>query len=292
MLSPGASGVGAGCPVSSLLATVDEDGRRGADVPRPYTVEPPLGRSGRYEPGERFELGLTVFARAMALFPYVVVAARRLEEEGIGRRVPDGRGRWQTGRFRIERIVAANPLTGEERVVLQRGEELVKVPDVPVTHAQVLDRARAIGDGWANGREERLTLEFLTPTRLVEGGRPLRRPLFRPLVQRLIERLSSLWEEYGSAELPIDFAALIDRASAVRLVEDETTWLEVRGYSTRQGAPKHLDGFVGRATYVGELGSLLPWLVWGERTHVGKDAVKGCGLYRVAGAFSESVAAR
>nr|MDA8220066.1 CRISPR system precrRNA processing endoribonuclease RAMP protein Cas6 [Dehalococcoidales bacterium] len=218
--------------------------------------------------------GLTVYARAITLFPYVIVAARRLEDEGIGRKVPDGHGRWRAGRFAIERIVAANPLTGEEQVVLQRGDELVAVPNLPVIHEQVLGRARALApDG--------LAVEFLTPTRIVEGGRSLSKPLLRPLVQRLIERLSSLWEEYGAGELPIDFADLMARADSVRLVADETRWEEVRGYSTRHGAPKRLDGFVGRAVYEGNLGPLLPWLAWGELTHVGKDAVKGCGLYRI-----------
>jgi hypothetical protein len=271
-----------GCPVSSLLATVDEDGRRGADVPRPYVVEPPLRPDGDYQPGEPFAFGLTMFARALSLFPYIIVAARRLEEEGIGPKAPDARGVWQRGRFAISRVLAHNPLTGEQQVVHQRGQDLVAVPAVPVTHAQVLARASACA-----GRS-RLVLEFLTPTRLVEDGRPLRRPLFRPLFQRLLERLSSLWEEYGGQELPIAYADLMARAAAVRLVRDETAWLQVRGYSTRQGAPKQLDGFVGRATYEGDFDPLLPWLVWGELTHVGKDAVKGCGLYRVAAATSES----
>ncbi len=276
----------AGCPVSFLLATVDDEGRRGGDVPRPYVVEAPRDGRERYEPGEPFRFGVTVFARALALFPYVVVAARRMEEEGIGRSTPDARGRYRPGRFRIERIVTANPLTGEEQVVLQRGHDLVRVPGVPVTHEQVLGRADELARAWDSPREGRLTVEFRSPTRLVEGGLPLRRPEFRPLLQRLIERLSSLWEEYGHEELPIDFGGLMASAGRVRLVEAETRWLEVRGYSTRQAAPKYLNGFVGRATFEGELGPCLPWLVWGEQVHVGKDAVKGCGSYAVLGLSS------
>ncbi|MBI4316850.1 MAG: CRISPR system precrRNA processing endoribonuclease RAMP protein Cas6 [Chloroflexi bacterium] len=270
------------CPVSFLLATVDEEGRRGSDVPRPYTIQPPLGRIGRYAPGDRFGFGITLFARALNLFPYLIVAGRRLEEDGIGRKLPDppkADGRWRPGRFAVERIAAANPLTGEEQVVLQRGDELVKVPAVPITHSHVLARAAKLGAELATGG--RLTIEFLTPTRIVADGRPLRQPAFRPLVQRLLERLSSLWEEYGEAELPIEFGDLMERAGEARLVDDGTRWLELRGYSTRQDAPKYLDGFVGLATYEGDLGVLLPWLVWGEQTHVGKDAVKGCGIYRI-----------
>lgn len=49
-----------------------------------------------------------------------------MEEEDIGRKTQDGRGNWRPGRFRIERIVASNPLTEEEQVVLQQSDELVK----------------------------------------------------------------------------------------------------------------------------------------------------------------------
>lgn len=264
-----------GCPVSFLLATVDEEGRRGADVPRPYTVEPPLGRTGQYAPGEAFSFSITLFARALSLFPYLIVAARRLEEEGIGRKLQDQGGHWRAGRFRIQRILAVNTITGERQIVLQAGEELVRVPAVPIRHQQVLVRAERLA------RRKSLSLEFLTPTRLVENGRPLRRPDFRPLMQRLVERLSSLWEEYGQSELPVDFAALMESASKIKLSECRTNWVELRGYSTRQAAPKYLDGFVGCATYEGDIAPFAPWLVWGEQTHVGKDAVKGCGLYRI-----------
>ncbi len=266
----------ASCPVSFLLSTVNVAGRRGSDVPRPYTIEPPLDHRGTYEPGQPFRFGITLFARSLNLFPYVIVAVRRMEEEGIGRRLPAGPARGYPGRFRIGQIIASNPLTGEDQLILQQGQELVKIPNIPVTHQQVLSRAAYLQPCHT------LTLEFLSPARLVEAGRTLRQPLFRPLIQRLLERLSSLWEEYGGEELPIDFDTLMEKAGRIRLVDDHTEWAEVRGYSTRQNTPKYLDGFLGRATYEGDFGPFLPWLVWGEQTHVGKDAVKGCGMYRIA----------
>ncbi len=262
------------CPVSFLLATVDRAGRRGSDVPRPYTVEPPLHRHGRYEAGQPFRFGLTMFARSLELFPYVVVGVRRMGEQGIGRGLQAGK-EWRAGRFGLVRISAINPLGGQEQGVLQSGDQVVRVPAVPITRGQVLSRAKELEDG------SRIRLEFLTPTRITESGHALKRPEFRPLFHRLLERLSSLWEEYGGEELPIDFPELMRRAEKIQLVDDQSHWEEVRGYSTRQGAAKELNGFVGQATYEGEFQPLLPWLVWGEITHVGKDAVKGCGMYRI-----------
>jgi len=77
----------AACPVSFLLATVDDEAQRGADLPRPYTVEPPLNAACKYQPGDALEFGLTMFSRALTLFPYVVVAAQSLQQDGLGRKL-------------------------------------------------------------------------------------------------------------------------------------------------------------------------------------------------------------
>lgn len=267
------------CPISSLLATVDESSERGIDVPRPYTIEPPPGAQTRYEPGERLQFGLTLFARALDLFPYVIVAVRDLERGGIGiaRELPPGSGVWRRGTFSVERIVATNPLTGEEQPVLQIGDDLVAVPDVPIRHGDVAAAAEAIA---TNGS---IALEFVTPTRLVDQGRLLRRPLFLPLALRLFERLEALSGRYGGAALPIDRAALLPLAERVEVVDDRTRWVELDSYSTRTRSRAPIGGFVGRVAFAGELRPFLPWLLWGQFTHVGKDAVKGNGLYRVAG---------
>lgn len=265
------------CPISSLLATVDEASERGIDVPRPYTIEPPTGAQTVYGPGERLQFGLTLFARALDLFPYVIVAVRDLERGGIGiaRELPPRSGVWRRGTFSVERIVAMNPLTGDEQPVLQAGDDLVAVPDVPIRHGDVVAAAEATPtDGG-------VALEFVTPTRLVDQGRLLRRPLFLPLALRLFERLEALSGRYGGAALPIDRAALLPLAERVRVVDDQTRWVELDSYSTRTRSRSPIGGFVGTVTVEGDLAPFLPWLLWGQFTHVGKDAVKGNGMYWV-----------
>ncbi len=265
----------ANCPVSFLLATVDDNGRRGDDVPRPYTVQPPLGPAVQYAPGEPLEFGVTLYARALSHLPYLLVAVRNLERYGLGGRTPGPDGWWRRGGFRIERIVATDPLDGRTEVVMEEGDNLVHVPDFGVTHEAVLRRAGAMA------QPERVTVHFLTPTRLIEQGRLVQRPLFRPLFQRLVERLSSLWEQYAGASPPLDFASVMAAAERVRTVEDATRWVELESYSSRRNVRTPIGGFVGLATFEGPLAPLLPWLIWGEYTHVGKNAVKGDGWYRL-----------
>jgi len=278
----------ASCPVAFLVATLDPKSDRGATVPRPYTIEPPLDGKTRYEPGETLEFGLTMFARALNLFPYVVLGMQRLEQGGLGKRLPENG--YRRGRFQVRAVWAENPLTGERQEVLRQGETMVNVPDVPITHAQVTKSAnQQITNQQITNRQSpienlksKIVLRFLTPTRLVDNGQLVHQPDFRVLMQRLLERLSALAREFSDTPLALDFGGLIRQAEAVRLVADNTRWVELESYSTRLKRATPIGGFIGQAVYeAADWRPFLPWLIWGQFTHVGKDAVKGNGLYQL-----------
>jgi hypothetical protein len=333
------------CPVAFLVATLDPQADRGADVPRPYTIQAPLNGKTRYLPGERLEFGLTMFARALNLFPYVILGLQRMERGGLGKRL--AQNDWRRGTFRLVEVWAENPLTGERQRVLGTGETLVQVPDVPITHEQVERTTRTCTDytdpmppylrnsqsfgnpqdrsairnpgAMVEDQEPResgnqairqpairnpgamieedtesvqsvgnpcraLPIEFLTPTRLTDQQHLVKRPDFRVLFQRLMERLRALAQAYS--DTPLDEALryrLVGLAGRVELVDDQTHWVELESYSTRLRRTTPLGGFVGRATYrADDWSPFLPWLIWGQFTHVGKDAVKGNGRYRIS----------
>lgn len=264
------------CPVALLVSTLRPTGERGRDVPRPYAIRPPLDPTTRYQPGDRFTFGLTLFAQALNLFPYVILALEEMGRAGLGLKLAENG--WRRGTFRIQAVEAVNPLTGERQPVVRADEALVRVPDVPVTHAQVLSRAEGI-----RAREGRLALHFLTPTRIVDQGELVKRPHFRPLFQRLLERLSALAREFSDTPLNLDFQHLVQQAERVQLAVDEARWVELESYSTRLRRATPIGGFVGRATYWAEdWEPFLPWLVWGQFTQVGKDTVKGNGWYEMS----------
>ncbi len=263
------------CPVSFLLATVDDEAKRGGDVPRPFTINPPLQSKNIFQPGDNFTFGLTLFARPANFWPYLVVALEQMEREGLGAKFEQRPGQWRRGSIRVQEIVARNILSDEEQVLFEPGSRQVALPQLPVDMAQI---SQVIGHSEAQA-VRKLHLDFLTPTRLIVNRKPLQYPDFAVLVQRLIERLSSLSAEYGEAELGLDFEDIMAEARAVRLVEDRTRWQSVRGYSQRQHQDLSLSGFVGRASFVGRVDKVLPLLLWGQLTHVGKDATKGNGWY-------------
>ena len=296
----------ASCPVATLVNTLKPESGRGRDVPRPYTVQPPRPGSGhpvkrppdgrlvfRYHPGEGFEFGLTLYAQALQLFPYVVLAVRELEQGGIGRKTAqpttNQKDRWRRGTFFVREVWAENPLTGERQPVMGTGDNLVQVPDVPITHAQVCE--------WANGRisesanrESRITIRFLTPTRITVQKHLLKpgRFCFRPFFHRLLDRLEALSRDFSDTPQQFDFPALLTAAEGVQVVDNGLRWVELRSYSTRQRRSTPTGGLLGTVVLeADDWTPFLPWLVWGQFVHVGKDAVKGNGWYEARIADSE-----
>jgi hypothetical protein len=278
------------CPVAALVSTLDPGHQRGRNRPRPYAIQPPFPGSGhpwewndgrvtfRYEPRETLVFGLTLYGEALTLLPYVVLSTTEFEKNGLGRRLEQPDGRWRRGTIRVREVWTDNPLTGQRQSVIRKDSRQVEVPDIPVTHPQVLESVKS------REKTGALELRFLTPTRLIEHGHLLKPETFRfrPFFQRLLERLEALSEQFSDTPMDVDFPALLQEAEAVRVIDHLLTWQEVRSYSTRRHRASHRGGLVGRVTlHAEDWSTVLPWIIWGQFTHVGKSTVKGNGLYRV-----------
>ncbi len=264
------------CPVSTLVAPLREENTRGRDIPRPYIILPPLGNARLYMPGDRLIFGITLFGSIIQLLPYLMLSLSQIEENGLGRALPENRG--QRGRFRIVRVESYHPLHDERQVLYQVGQAQVQTPAKAVTASDVATEAAKLSS-------DALTLNFLTPTRLIDRERLVLRAEFRPLVQRLQERLHSLVAAYGDGDASpltdkedVDLVAL---ASEIRCKEDKTRWEEVRSYSNRQKRSMPISGLLGPVTFAGPLAPFRELLVWGQLIHVGKSVVKGNGWYTI-----------
>jgi hypothetical protein len=259
------------CPVAALVAPMREAGESGGEQrPRPYVVRPPAGR--RYETGAALVFGLGLVGSAAQLFPYVVMAAQAMEQEGLGRRLPELGG--HRGRLCIEEIAAVSPLSGERQPLYARGGRQVASPGLPVGAAEVATFARTLPS-------DALTLTFHTPLRLVHEERLVRRFALRPFVQRLAWRLDELGRAYGAGPLVAEREALLEAVERVKIQHDATRWVDVVSFSARTRQRTPIGGLVGAVTLAGELGPLRELLVWGSLVHVGRNAVKGDGWYQV-----------
>lgn len=266
------------CPVCQLLS-YELAPETGGDIRRPFALRPPLTSQNVFTPGEFFDFGLTLFGAQWAYLPYLILAVQAIGEDGIGVRSENG----HRGRFRIERIDAVNLLTGATQPMLAPGETAVHITTTPVTHEEVLQAARVLKAQLQNNGM-RLTIEFVTPTRLIQTGHIAKEAAFFPLMKQIVLRVLDLCTQHGEGRPHVVLKRdLFPAADAVSLVADRTRWWDVTGYSSRLGREQRLGGLVGKATYWAETwDALLPWLIWGEVVQVGKNVVKGCGLYRLS----------
>jgi len=273
----------AACPVCWLLATEKPGDTGGKDLPRPMTIEPPLGLAGkRLAPGDRFSFGLSLFAQAANLFPYLALGVPEMGRRGLGRRLPELGG--NRGQFTLYRAEAVNPLSGARQCLLDAAQgPLFQVPAFPVTAAQVAQSSQRLVEHMDQGHVE---IHFLTPTRIVTAGRLVHEPHLAPLFARLFDRLQALSIHYADGSLaPREAKAdLLALADQVQLIGGEGTWREARSHSRRLRRSTPVSGFVGRAVYQAApevWRPLLPYLLWGQSTHVGKSATKGNGWYEL-----------
>ncbi len=266
----------AACPACWLLAAETKPG----SIVRPYAIVGPRPLRAVVPAGQPFAFDLTLFGDALQFLPYVVVAAAEAGRVGVGRDRRDGQGR-----FRLEAIDSRNPFTGETRQLLAPGDPVVRANPAVITFDHIrLPAERLNGHLVANGHI--LQLRFLSPTRLEEKKHLFRVPDFAVFFRRLLYRIDDLTLNFagGARRDRIELDRLHAAAGRVRLVDCDVRWVEQWSWSGRKESQTPIGGFVGAARYhADDWGELLPWLLLGQATHVGKLPVKGNGVYEILG---------
>jgi len=250
-------------PDSDALRTHEE-------IPRPFVIKPewrlaPEGRDARlvYEPGQELSFGLVLIGRAQEFFPHFVVALREMDRIGRGRRV-----------IELARIEANDLCDTSTRIVYDARDNIVRGTGSPLT---LEDCAR---EPCPHGP---VTIDFVTQTRLKHEGSWVRVPDFHILFRRLLGRLSSMARFHCGVPLDVDFKRMIDRAHDIRLVRNDTRWVNWSRYSSRQDRKMQWDGLLGAATYEGDLAPFSSYLRFGQCVHVGHGATFGLGRYMIYG---------
>jgi hypothetical protein len=220
--------------------------------------------------GQLFAFGLSLIGRAQDLLPYIIHAVEQMSRSGIGK----GRGR-----FELREILEWSPLYDAERT-LMNGRE-VQSPTLYITPTRVMEVAAA-------GRVDFVMLKLLTPLRLTSQGTLVKRAEPTVFIARLLERCQALVTHYADTpqvpapdEWKAVLSALKQAAEHVHIGYEDTKWLEVFSGSRRQGRSTPISGLIGMVRWDGAVAPLREWLLWGQSLHVGKDAVKGNGWFRV-----------
>lgn len=220
-------------------------------APHPFVIEPPPEEKTVYEPGETLRFGVVLIGKAREYLPYFIYAFEELGNIGIGR---------GKGRYRIEEISSGveRIYTGETKTL--RAPAPLELPE-------------------QDGPVSRITLKFLTPTRIKYNEQLEPDPEFHVLIRNLLRRVSSLSYFHCQRELNLDFKGVIERAQAVRVVGKELKWIDWERYSARQDTRMKLGGFVGIMAFEGDITEFMPFLRIGEIVHLGKATSFGLGQY-------------
>lgn len=121
---------------------------------------------------------------------------------------------------------------------------------------------------------------FLKSKDKAKRSRAILVPTFADLFRASLRTLGELFRHYDQP-IPADFAALKAASQEVSLIDHCFEPFEQSRWSNRGQSRYQLRGVVGGGVYRNVPLSLLPWLYFGGRFHVGSHRVAGAGGWRI-----------
>lgn len=237
------------------------------DIPRPFILEPPLDSRTYYPPGEKLIFHLVLIGKSIQYLPYFILVFREMANRGIGKkRLPAV----------IREVNAVNAFSGEKELIYPLANGAVRSDlDLSVQGQEILDR-------WSGLDTQEVQVEFVTMTRLKFEEALSDTPEFHIIIRHLLRRVSTLLAFYHDCRMEVNFKELIEAAQKIKLVDNQTRWVDWERYSNRQQNRMLMGGILGTARYEGEIGSFVPLLKLAELIHIGKSVVFGMGKVEVA----------
>ncbi|GEM_PF-6656519 len=213
------------------------------------TVSPFVIRSPIYMQPHELTFGISLFGRGRNLLPYITSAVEAMGTIGIG----------------VHR-------TKFEIMAIRQAEDLYPLED----QISAIDTWERLVEFSENNPIHSLGINFLTPTMIIQHKKLHIKPCFKVWFHRLLERVLHLRSLIDTDEKWIPVNDLLAKAEIIETSQDNTT---LYGSMRSNRNSRNIFGFQGYVHYIGNFAGILPYLMLGERIHVGKNTVKGCGRY-------------
>lgn len=246
------------------------------DLPHPFMLTPPLktgAKAGDYQSflsDEEMIFDLVLMGRGIDYLPYIVYSISRMAEKGFGLRVRNS--------FRLCEVVCLDSLPVTS--IYNSETEQLSSPDKFKTLAELVAIRESL---IAKSNIEKLTLNFLSPTRIRLGGKLQNNLSFSILVKNLFRRISLLSETHNKSLWQQDIEATLSKlAEDVQITTNNLEWWDFERFSNRQRTSMKLGGFVGEIEYqLPAIAEFLPLLIAGEILHIGGSTSFGLGKYQI-----------
>ncbi|HID56593.1 TPA: CRISPR system precrRNA processing endoribonuclease RAMP protein Cas6 [Candidatus Poribacteria bacterium] len=239
-----------------------------SQLPRPFVLKIPFdpkARRTRIGRGEAFTFQLILIGRAIDLLPHIIVSLSRLARMGLGR---------DKGRAVLHSVHAVG--LGEERLVYDGMRERLFDPPEPISSDRIVS-------SFSLPDPHRVTINYLTPTRIKVRGDLVFPIRFHHLIKSLLHRISMLSYLHCGQIPDLDYVGLMRAAEKVEMIGEGQRWLELSRYSSRQRTKMFVGGAIGRTSYRSDedLSDFCPLLALGEWINAGKLTTMGLGSFEV-----------
>lgn len=245
----------ANCPYGVLIAT--GHGER----PKVAFHVPPLRSSEK-----KAAIELTLYGDGWRHYPWVLATTAEVLKRGIGER----RESWRL--VRVDKVTPSGELW-----------EICRA-DPAQLDASLTPDVLGLGHEPFVAHQP-VAVDLLSPCRFSNDSSLIRSGSvpFAVLIARILDRCAGLYGKDSSALLR-DLALrrpILEAASEVEVLDDQTHWVDVPDYSSRQDRGMFKGGKVGRIVYGPTASRFCPILQAGTILQVGKNAGSGCGRFEV-----------
>jgi len=254
--------------------------RKYRSAPHPFVIEPPSERRRGFKTGDEINFGLTLIGRAIDYLPYFIYTFDELGRIGIGK----GKAKYE-----LKTVTSHEPTvnihesavknTDKNNIIYSSKTKTLKSFEKSVIP---VDFASGFATSVFSHDSRLLTLDFMTPTRILYDSRLTLDLEFHILIRNLLRRLSLLYYFHCNGDpLEWDFKGIIEKAKDVQVKEYDLKWYDWERYSGRQGTRLKMGGFVGGITFEGNIEPFMSLIKAGEILHVGKGTAFGLGKYKI-----------
>ncbi|MGC8660241.1 MAG: CRISPR system precrRNA processing endoribonuclease RAMP protein Cas6 [Desulfomonilaceae bacterium] len=250
------------CVYFQVFENTTGDNHGSVARPHPFVIEPPETTKTRFSNGDEFNFSILLFGFANSYLPYFIYAFEEMGKTGLGKRIDGARAGYKV-----------YSVTSNSSVVYESSNRLITTGievDMPFNSQLAPD-----------DDEFEMTIQLDTPLRLKFRNQFNAHLPFHVFVRAMLRRISSINNEFGAGEPPLDYPGLVRRATEIKTTGSSLEWLDWTRFSNRQNARMQLGGLVGDITYHGKLSEFVPLIKYCEVVHIGKSTTFGLGKIKL-----------